>query len=204
MLNRQRRSSPNDPRWCQVLGVFIRVLEQKDPYTRGHSQRVQRLVELTMRELGWSPRQRREGSIAALLHDIGKVAVERSTINNQRPTLTPQQAEELTDHPYTGAQMLAGLFPTNIVLGVLNHHERWDGRVWGEHRGYPLGLRGREISPIARVIAVCDAYDAMTTERAYSVALPRETAAAKLLAESGKHFEPAIVRAFVHRVIPSL
>lgn len=193
-----------NPHWRQVIGTFIRVLEEKDPYTRGHSQRVQRLTDLTTHALGWKPRLRRLASTAALLHDIGKIVVERSTLNNQHQTMNPAQLNELTDHPYIGARLVAGTFPIEVVHGILHHHERWDGRVHGQHRGYPLGLRGQQIPPIARVIAVCDSYDAMVTQRSYNVPLPSDVAARRILSDAHERYDPSIARAFVRLVVPQL
>ncbi len=180
-----------------MVDVFIRVLEQKHPYTKGHSQRVQALMLRLAKPLHWNAFQTQCASVAALLHDIGKIIVELSTLNNHSHTLTPDEQEELADHPYTGAQMVAGLFPTEVGLGILQHHERWDGQVTGRHRGYPLGLRGREISPIARAISVIDAYDAMTTKRTYADPMPVSMALERLTAEAGTHFDPKMVNAFV-------
>lgn len=192
------------PNWRHGVEVFIRVIEQKHPYTKGHSQRVQKLVEALGAALRWDFHYLRCASVAALLHDIGKIVVENSTLNNQTAVLTDEQSEELNDHPYTGAQMVAGLFSSEVTLGIAQHHERWDGRVYGPRPGYPFGLKGKEIGKIARAIAIADAYDAMTTKRAYSQPLSKKEAVQRLLAESGGHFDPTMVNVFVRKVVPKI
>lgn len=192
------------PNWRQGVAVFIRVIEQKHPYTKGHSERVQKLVLALGEALGWDMHYLRCASVAALLHDVGKIVVENSTLNNRTVLLTAEQNEELIDHPYTGAQMVAGFFSSEVTLGIAQHHERWDGRLDGPRPGYPLGLKGNEISRIARAIAIADAFDAMTTKRAYSEPLTKEVAVEQLLAEAGGHFDPKMVRVFVHTVVPKI
>ncbi len=186
-----------EPNWRQFVTAFLRVLEEKDPYTRGHSQRVQSYVDLLVSTLGWRPYDRQCASIAALLHDIGKVVVERSTIDNHSPFLTPAQRSELIDHPYHGAQIVAGLFPQPVVLGILQHHERMDGNVeHGTFPAYPFGTPGKDIHPIARCIAICDAFDAMTTKRSYNNPISKSEALALLHRDAGSRFDAGILRMF--------
>lgn len=188
-----------EPDWRKVITAFLRVLEEKDPYTRGHSQRVQSYVDLLASALRWRPYDRQCASIAALLHDIGKVVVERSTIDNHSPFLTPAQRSELIDHPYHGAQIVAGLFPQSVVMGILQHHERMDGKVeQTTFPAYPFGTSGKSIHPIARCIAVCDAFDAMTTKRSYNVPMSKPEAIALLRRDAGSRFDAGIVRVFAH------
>jgi HD-GYP domain-containing protein (c-di-GMP phosphodiesterase class II) len=194
-----------EPSWRQVVDAFIRVLEEKDPYTRGHSQRVQEYSVLVAKVLGWDEFRVHCTSIASLLHDLGKIIVDRTTLQNQLPTLTPEQLGELANHPYYGAQMVRGLFPPEVVLAILQHHERMDGRVEGvPFPAYPFGLPGRCITPIARVIAVCDTFDALTTHRSYQPAIPKREALTMLQEEAGSRHDARVVRVFVKVVAPRL
>ncbi len=194
-----------EPDWRQLVIGFLRVLEQKDPYTRGHSQRVRDYAAMLAAALGWDELQRERATVAGLLHDIGKVAVERSTINNPFTLLTAQQREELIDHPYTGAQIVAGLFDEEVTLGILSHHERMDGDVHAAtFPAYPLGIKGENISPIARVIAVADTFDAMTTRRAYSVPMGKSEALRTLQEGAGTRHDAHFVDAFIKEVAPRI
>lgn len=194
-----------EPHWRQLATGFLRVLEQKDAYTRGHSQRVHDYANMLAVALGWGAYLRGWTSVAALLHDIGKVVVERSTINNPFTTLTPQQRGELIDHPYTGAQIVAGLFDEEVTLGILGHHERIDGNVESTtFPAYPFGIKGDKISPIARVIAVVDTFDAMTTRRAYSVPMSKVDALRRLKEGAGTRHDAQFVAAFIKEVAPGI
>lgn len=199
-VSKRRLKSPNTP---AVIGAFMRMLKRKDPYTFDHVQRVQRYVEQLTKALGWDAYLQECASIAALLHDIGKIVVERATLSNALPANVIQRAE-LHDHPYEGATTLSGLFPAEVINGILEHHERWDGKVYGPYPGYPFGRKGEEISPIAQCIAICDCYDAATTQRPYNQVMPKSMALAMIEREAGSKFDPDLVRVFVHRVAPKL
>lgn len=194
-----------EPHWRQLATGFLRVLEQKDPYTRGHSQRVHDYANMLAAVLGWDAHLRGCTSVAAILHDIGKVVVERSTINNPFTTLTPQQRDELIDHPYTGAQIVAGLFDEAVTLGILGHHERIDGDVGATtFPAYPFGIKGDKISPIARVIAVVDTFDALTTRRSYNIPVTKAAALRKLEEGAGSRHDAHFVAAFIEEVAPGI
>lgn len=187
-----------EPSWRVFVEGLIRVLEQKDPYTRGHSRDVQHLAVQLARALRWHRQKVMRVSISALLHDIGKVVVERATLNNHGTHLTPVERDQLIDHPYDGAQIIRGIFPVEVLYGVLQHHEDWNGS------GYPFGLRGEEIHPFGRLIKIADAYCTMVSKRAYKDPLPHEVAVQRITEGAGVTFDPRMVDVFVKQVAPTL
>src|SRR4029077_19378264 len=140
--------------------------EARDAYTSGHSLRV-RLYSLKLADaLGLNPRERKLLSLAATLHDIGKVGIPEAVLNKPGP-LNEQEYRVIQEHPVIGERILTPIIRNKTVLAVIRgHHERMDGR------GYPDGLAGTEIHLLARVLTVADCFDAMTTSRAYRGALP--------------------------------
>ncbi|HXZ57400.1 MAG TPA: HD-GYP domain-containing protein [Gaiellaceae bacterium] len=168
------------------------VVEADDSYTGLHSREV---VELTLRVgdvLGLSPRERRDAEIAALLHDVGKVRVPKSIVNKPGP-LTPEERAVMERHTIEGERLLlrVGGLLGEIGRVVRSCHERYDGR------GYPDGLSGDEIPLLARIVACCDAFDAMTSDRSYRKAMPVAEAIAELRRASGTQFDPVVVEALV-------
>jgi HD-GYP domain-containing protein (c-di-GMP phosphodiesterase class II) len=172
------------------------MLEADDPYTGGeHSQGVLALALEVGHELGLDPRDQRELEFGALLHDIGKLRVP-DEILNKPGKLDPAEWAVMKRHPADGQAMLdrIGGVLADVGLVVRGHHERWDGG------GYPDGLVGEDIPLPARIICVCDAYSAMTTDRPYRKAMPVEHAMTELRACAGTQFDPAVVEA-VERVV---
>jgi HD-GYP domain-containing protein (c-di-GMP phosphodiesterase class II) len=168
------------------------VVEADDEYTGVHSRDV---VELTMRvcdELALSPRERRDAEFVALLHDVGKVRVPKSIINKPGP-LTAEEREIMERHTLEGEQLLlrVGGLLGEIGRVVRSCHERFDGS------GYPDGLAGEEIPLLARIVACCDAFNAMTSDRSYRKAMAREEAVAELRHGSGTQFDPRVVDALI-------
>jgi HD-GYP domain-containing protein (c-di-GMP phosphodiesterase class II) len=168
------------------------VVEADDAYTGVHSRDV---VELTLGvadELGLGARERRDAEFAALLHDVGKVRVPKSIINKPGP-LTEEERKVMEQHTIEGERLLlrVGGLLGEIGRVVRSCHERYDGG------GYPDGLEGERIPLLARIVSCCDAYDAMTSDRSYRKALPREAAIAELRAGSGTQFDPRVVDALV-------
>jgi ribonuclease P protein subunit RPR2 len=172
----------------ETVGALTSALEAKDLGTNAHSYRVQRYAM----ELAWSvePRLVEEPSIeyGFLLHDVGKIGIP-DRILNKPAALTPAERRILETHPVLGEQMLGGvaLLRGDGLKVVRHHHERWDGR------GYPDRLRGADIPLPARIFAVADALDAMTSDRPYRAALGWDEAIGELHAESGRQFDPEIV-----------
>ena len=173
-----------------TLKALAAALEMRDSETHGHSERVVSFSLRLGRELGLDDRQLRALEFGALLHDIGKIGVPDSVLRKPAP-LTPSEWERMREHPKFGEQILRGIeFLADASRVVAHHHERWDGT------GYPLGLRGEEIDLCARIFAVADAFDAITSERVYKTACTYEVAAAELEKGAGRHFDPRVVAAF--------
>lgn len=174
-----------------LIESSVRYLEARDPYTALHSERVARIAEAVGREMGLSPEQLLLLRRGALLHDIGKLRIPDSILKKERE-LAPNEWELMRMHPIYGEEMVR---PLEAVLGQIGtvvrwHHERWAGG------GYPDGLAGEEIPLLARIVAVADAYEAMTSHRPYRRALSPEEAFARICKESGVQFDPTVVEAF--------
>jgi putative two-component system response regulator len=153
--------------------------------------RVQNLALELARALAWGEEALAVLEFGALLHDVGKVLVPRTILNKAGP-LQPSEWDMLRRHPQDGARMLAGV--DHLRAGVpyaLTHHERWDGS------GYPSGLAGDEIPIEGRLLAVVDAFDAMTSQRPYRGPMPTQAACAEIKQRSGQQFDPHIAEAFV-------
>jgi HD-GYP domain-containing protein (c-di-GMP phosphodiesterase class II) len=168
------------------------VIEADDEYTGAHSRDVVDLVLEVADRLGLDPRERQRAEFAALLHDVGKVKIPSELINKPGP-LEPAERALMNTHTIIGQNMLDQV---GGMLGEIGHivrscHERWDGA------GYPDGLSGEDIPLAARIVCACDAWSAMTSDRAYRKALPRELAAAELCACAGTQFDPRVVAALV-------
>lgn len=171
------------------LSILLRLLKRKDPTTYAHAKRV---AQLTARFLARThPHLTEEGRLAGLLHDLGKLALPQRLLT--KPThLSPEERQVLEAHPRLGAYLLEGLNLSKTVLdGVLYHHEHWDGR------GYPFGLSGEEIPLIGRILAITDAYEAMTSHRPYHKPLPHKEALEELRKGAGTQFDPELVELFL-------
>lgn len=174
----------------QVLRDLTSALESKDPYTHGHSRRVERHVLRTSAAMGLSVDEIEDLRKAAALHDVGKIRVPDRVL--RKPTqLTIEERALVEEHVVVGAWMVSSVGDADVIAAVRHHHERWDGR------GYPDGLMGAEIPLFARIIAVADAYDAMTSTRPYRASFGRDKAVDVLWAEAGIQFDPMVVEAFV-------
>lgn len=168
------------------------VVEADDAYTGQHSREVVFLSLEVADRLGLSEQERRETEFVALLHDVGKIRVP-SEIINKPGALTPDERRLVERHTIDGQEMLeqVGGLLGGVGRIVRSCHERWDGH------GYPDGLAGEEIPRIARIVACCDAYSAMVSDRSYRQALPREVAIAELRKHAGSQFEPAVTEALI-------
>ena len=174
----------------EVLHDLTAALEAKDPYTHGHSRRVQRHVYLTAAVMGLSREDIDDLTRAAVLHDVGKIRVPDRVLRKPGE-LTIEERVLVQEHVLVGAWMVSGVGGAGVVSAVRHHHERWDGK------GYPDGLCGKSIPLLARIIAVADAYDAMTSTRPYRPAAEREDAVKMLREGAGVQFDPYVVEAFV-------
>ncbi len=175
----------------QTIQALANLLEDKDPYTRGHSDRVGRYARLLAEGLDFTPEQIEEVADCALMHDIGKMGIRYEDLNKVEP-LTQAEYEMFKSHTTRGKWILEPIaFLRHLIPGVYHHHERWDGK------GYPVGLKGEEIPIVARVLAIADTYDAMTSHRAYRRALPHDVAIREIQAFAGAQFDPRLVEVFV-------
>jgi len=174
-----------------TLRAFSSSLDAKDPYTRGHSERVALLARDLALASGMGVEDAERVHMAGTMHDIGKIGVPDHVLGKPG-RLTDDEFEMIKRHPSIGYEILKPI-PTveDILPGVLYHHERWDGR------GYPSGLSGDEIPMMARVLAVADTFDAMSSNRAYRPAKSRDEVLAEIERCAGSQFDPELVPAFL-------
>ena len=177
----------------QTIQSLARTIDKMDRYTAGHSERVARYAVNLARWLGLDEAQIEIVRHSALMHDIGKIGCVMNL--NKAGKLTQSEYEVFKRHPAYGREILDPIkFLGPVIPGVHLHHERWDGR------GYPLGLAGKDIPLIARIISVADTYDAMTSDRAYRRALPHEVTVSEIERCSGTQFDPDIAGTFTERI----
>lgn len=171
----------------ELLDLMVAAIEARDPYTSGHSKRVARASGIIARAIGLSPAQIERVTVAALLHDVGKIDEQFAPILAKEGRLTPEEWVIMKKHPIRGAE-LVGLLSSlsDIVRPVRHHHENWDGT------GYPDGLRGEQIPLASRIIMFADTLDAITTDRPYRKALGMDEARAEFIRFRGKQFDPEI------------
>jgi HD-GYP domain-containing protein (c-di-GMP phosphodiesterase class II) len=171
----------------ELLELMVAAIEARDAYTSGHSRRVALASEIIAKALGLSPAEVERVTVAALLHDVGKIDEKFGPILAKEGRLTPEEWEIMKQHPIRGSQ-LVGLLSSlkDIVKPVRHHHENWDGT------GYPDGLRGDQIPLASRIIMFADTLDAITTDRPYRKALGIEEARAEFVRFRGKQFDPGI------------
>ena len=173
--------------YMRTIETLALAIGAKDRQMEGHLQRVQVYASAIAKEMNLSPGEMRALEAAALLHDIGKLAVPEHIISKPG-RLTPEEFDRMKIHPIVGAEILERVrFPYPVVPYVRHHHERWDGS------GYPSGLRGEEIPIGARILSVVDCLDALASDRQYRRALPLERAVEQVAMESGRSFDPKIV-----------
>jgi putative nucleotidyltransferase with HDIG domain len=171
--------------------VLAYTLEEKDPYTSGHSERVCYYSDFISKKLQLPPKDRNELQIASYLHDIGKIGISNRFIN-KKGVLSPTDWAIIKQHTKKSIELLAPLnLSPNIIAYIQHHHERYDGT------GYPDGLAGEKIPLGARIIAISDSYDSMTSERPYRKPLTNGEAKTELLKHSGKQFDPNLVSLFL-------
>jgi putative nucleotidyltransferase with HDIG domain len=172
-----------------TVRALIKAIETKDPYTRGHAERVSRLAEMTARAYGLPEDRCRLIRYAAIMHDVGKLGVDSKVL--QKPgKLTPEEYDHMKLHPVRGVEIVGDIdLMQEAVDGVRHHHERLDGG------GYPDGLVGDDIPLVARLIMVADAFDSMTSTRTYRMAKTIEEAFAELQRCAGTQFDPRCLEA---------
>ncbi len=177
--------------YADTVRSFVGALEAKDTYTHGHSERVAEYAMSIGEEMGLDERNLERLEYSALLHDIGKISLSQVLLNKPG-SLTDQEMGLMKRHPAEGAEMIGRVPPlAGLAEYVLQHHEHHDGG------GYPLGNGGEQVPLLSRILSVADAYDAMTSDRAYRPALPKEEALRRLRECSGTQFDPTIVEVFL-------
>jgi diguanylate cyclase (GGDEF)-like protein/putative nucleotidyltransferase with HDIG domain len=187
----QRRVREMSDLHLATVEALALAIDAKDQSSATHIRRVQALAAGLAREMGLSPSEVQGIRTAALLHDIGKLAVPEHILSKPGP-LTPDEFQRLKMHPQVGAEIIANVrFPYPVAPLILAHHERWDGR------GYPHGVAGEAIPLGARILAAVDCFDGLTSGRPYQVPVPRENALEQFKAEAGKALDPAVVEAFL-------
>jgi putative nucleotidyltransferase with HDIG domain len=182
------RISPDEQ--LRVLKDLTAALESKDPYTLGHSRRVERYCYQTAAVLGLRENDIEDVRKAAALHDVGKICVPDRILRKEGP-LSSEEQEMVRAHAVVGAWMVTSVGNADVISAVRHHHEHWNGA------GYPDGLSATEIPLLARVIAVADAYDAITSTRPYRAGSGRDEAVAEIRAKAHTQFDPDVVEAFV-------
>ena len=168
----------------EVVSALAEAIDAKDAYTNGHSSRVARYTKMIAEQLGYSEGEQNELYMMGLLHDVGKIGVPDSVINKQGK-LTDEEYEMIKTHPVIGGKILESIKENpRLSIGARWHHERYDGT------GYPDGLAGAEIPEEARIIAVADAYDAMTSTRSYRGVMPQAKVREEIAKGIGTQFDP--------------
>jgi HD-GYP domain-containing protein (c-di-GMP phosphodiesterase class II) len=174
-----------------TLKALTAAVDAKDPYTRGHSERVGLLASQMAGSLGMTPADTETYNIAGLVHDIGKIGVPEAVLRKPG-RLTDDEFAQIKKHPETGFGILKDIEALAAINpGVLSHHERWDGH------GYPHQLAGQEIPQIARVLALADTFDAMSSNRSYRDGMPRSKVLAEIARSAGSQFDPRLASFFV-------
>lgn len=184
----------NQELFFETTRTLAAAIDAKDPYTRGHSERVSSYSMAIAKHLGLDSEAVFRVRIGAILHDVGKLGI-RDAILKKPAGLTAEEYAEMRKHPEIGSQIMAPIrMLKDIIPGIRNHHETWDGK------GYPDHLAGEQIPLIARIICVADTFDAMTTDRPYQRAMELDDVISRLRSMAGTRFDPKVVEAFVAAV----
>jgi HD-GYP domain-containing protein (c-di-GMP phosphodiesterase class II) len=187
----ERRARENHELFLNSIRALAAAIDAKDPYTRGHSDRVARYATAIGKELSLPSEDVRRVGLAALLHDVGKIGIDDRII--RKPTaLTEEEFEIMKRHPVKGAAIM-GAIPqlADVIPGMRYHHEKWEGG------GYPEGLRGEAIPLQARIVAVADTFDAMTTTRPYQKAMEVDYVLGRIRQLAPSRYEPRVVDALI-------
>ena len=173
------------------LVMLANAIEARDQYTRGHVERVTAYAIMLAKQIGWQGKRLEDLRYGAILHDIGKIQV-RETILRKNGPLTQEEWDEIKQHPRTGAGMVKDIpYLVPAIPAIKYHHERWDGG------GYPYGLAGEEIPMMARIVSVADAFDAMTSTRAYQRARTFMLGYEEIKKGEKQKYDPLVVSAIV-------
>ena len=173
-----------------TLTMLANAIEVRDYYTRGHVERVKAYAVAIAEKIKPDETFIEDVRFGAILHDIGKIHIKESILRKTAP-LTEAEWAEMQKHPTIGAEMIKDIpYLARAIAAVRYHHERWDGR------GYPEGLKGKEIPLLARIVSVADAFDAMTSNRSYQPAISPRRAYQKIMEGAGTQYDPSVVRVF--------
>jgi len=177
--------------YLDTIRALAAAIDAKDPYTKGHSERVAETSVALAQELNLSDRDIEDIEYTALLHDIGKIGI-ADKILGKKGSLTNQEYEKIKEHTIMGANIIEPVdFLKNSYEAIYHHHERYDGK------GYPDGVKSKDIPVFSRIIAVADAYDAMNSDRPYRKKLNKDKILKELTDQSGKQFDPEVVEALI-------
>ena len=177
--------------YLDTIRALAAAIDAKDPYTKGHSERVAETSVALAQELNLSDRDIEDIEYTALLHDIGKIGI-ADKILGKKGSLTNQEYEKIKEHTIMGANIIEPVdFLKNSYEAIYHHHERYDGK------GYPDGVKSKDIPLFSRIIAVADAYDAMNSDRPYRKKLNKDKILKELTDQSGKQFDPEVVEALI-------
>ncbi len=186
----KQAAEENNELFLSTIRVMANAIDAKDPYTRGHSVRVNKYSVIIARHMDLGKKEIDAIHVASVLHDVGKIGI-HDVILNKPGALTPEEYEIMKTHTTRGAEILAPIRKlTNIISGLRSHHERWNGS------GYPDGLKGEEIPLMGRIIAVADSFDAMTTNRPYQRSLSFQQGVARINDIKAASFDDRVVEAF--------
>jgi HD-GYP domain-containing protein (c-di-GMP phosphodiesterase class II) len=187
----RKQAALNKELFMGSIKMLANAIDEKDPYTRGHSERVAFYSAVIARHLGMSPDEVEKVHLSGIIHDVGKIGIE-DKILRKAAALTEEEYEMMKQHPTKGAHILNAVPLLKQMAGAgLMHHENVDGS------GYPDGLKGDQIPLLGRIVSVADAFDAMTTDRPYSKAMTYDAALARLRFLAGKKFDSKCVEAIV-------
>jgi HD-GYP domain-containing protein (c-di-GMP phosphodiesterase class II) len=187
----RRQAAMNKELFMGSIRMLANAIDEKDPYTRGHSERVAFYSAMMAKHLGMTPDEVEKVHLSGIIHDVGKIGIE-DKILRKAAALTDEEYEIMKQHPTKGAHILDAVPLLKQMAGAgLMHHENVDGS------GYPDGLKGDQIPLLGRIVSVADAFDAMTTDRPYSKAMTYDAALARLRFLAGKKFDSKCVEAIV-------
>ena len=190
----ERRRKQQHVLFEQTADALAGAIDAKDKYTNGHSRRVAGYSEKIARAAGKTDEECEKVYFAALLHDVGKIGVPLEILQ-KTSRLSDEEFKQIKEHPVVGGNILSSIHESPwLSIGARYHHEKYDGK------GYPEGKKGRNIPEIARIIAVADAYDAMTSNRSYREAIPQHIVREELVKGSGSQFDPEYARIMIHMI----
>ncbi len=190
----KKAAHENNLLFINSVRMLAAAIDAKDPYTRGHSERVARYSMAIGKNIGLSEKEMRDLRISALLHDVGKIGID-DRILRKPGSLSDEEFEIMKQHPAKGAAIMSGVAQLiDIIPGMKYHHEKWSGG------GYPDNLQGEQIPVQARIIAIADTFDAMTTNRPYQKAMELSYVVEKIKSFGGSRFDPSVVDGFVQAV----